>query len=271
MIKLVAIDTDGTLLNSKNKILPSTKRVVKQALQQGIKIVLCSGRPLAGLKPYIDELGITGKNQYAVTLNGAIVRDANNKVLTQDLVDNQTYRELTEFAKENAVPFNIVDPNSRIITADHDIDYIELLQAWENTAGMFIRQPDEMPVDFKISKGCFVSQNPKILDKIESKVRERFEKQLYVVRADDHFLEVLNPKVSKGNGLIELGTKIGIEPKEMMALGDSGNDISMFKVVGTAVCMGNGSQEAKDTADYVTANNDKDGIAQAFEKFVLNN
>lgn len=127
-IKLVALDTDGTLLSSQNKILPSTKEAVKKALEQGIKVVLCSGRPLAGLEPYMKELGIKGEDQYAVTLNGAITRNANGEMLTHDLVSNEQYRVLTKFAREQEVPFNVVSPDSQIITADHDVDYFELLQ-----------------------------------------------------------------------------------------------------------------------------------------------
>lgn len=100
MIKLIALDTDGTLLNSENKILPSTKTAIKKALDQGIKVVLCSGRPIAGLAHFMKELGIKGSNQYAVTLNGAITRNADGKIMTQDLVSNKLYRELTKFAKE---------------------------------------------------------------------------------------------------------------------------------------------------------------------------
>ena len=268
MIKLIALDTDGTLLNSKNKILPSTKTAIKKALDQGIKVVLCSGRPIAGLAHFMNELGINGSDQYAVTLNGAITRNADGKIMTKDLVSNELYRKLTEYAKEQKAPFNIVDPDSRIITADHDIDYFELLQAWENTAPMFIRTPDEMPKDFQISKGCFVGSKD-ILDKVEPNLREKFSNDLYIVRADDHFLECLHPNVNKGNGLKELGEKIGINTDEMIAFGDEKNDISMFDVVGTAVAMGNGSQEAKDHADFVTASNDEDGIAKALDKFVF--
>ena len=75
-IKFIALDTDGTLLNSIGKILPSTKKAVKTALDQGIKVALCSGRPIAGLKHFMDELGIIGPDQYAITLNGAITRTA---------------------------------------------------------------------------------------------------------------------------------------------------------------------------------------------------
>ncbi|CCI81834.1 hypothetical protein FC41_GL000957 [Lactobacillus hominis DSM 23910 = CRBIP 24.179] len=161
-----------------------------------------------------------------------------------------------------------MDSDSRIITADRDVDYFELLQAWENTAGMLIRDPSEMPENFKISKGCFVGDS-EILNEVEVKLRKQFEQEIYIVRADDHFLEVLNPRVNKGNGLVELGQKIGISPNEMMAIGDERNDISMFKVVGTSVVMGNGSDEAKEYADFITASNDEDGIKEAFEKYVL--
>ena len=133
---------------------------------------------------------------------------------------------------------------------------------------MFIRIPDEMPDNFKISKGCFVGSK-EILDQVEPTLREKFSKDLYIVRADDHFLECLHPNVNKGNGLKELGEKIGITPDEMIAFGDEKNDISMFDIVGTAVAMGNGSQEAKDHAEYITDSNDNDGIAKALDKFVF--
>lgn len=268
MIKLVALDTDGTLLDSHEKILPSTKEVVKKALAQGIKVVLCSGRPIAGLKPYMEQLGIKGKEQYAVTLNGAITRNAEGQVMSADLVSNEMYRKMTAFGKKHHIPFNIVDPDSQIITADHDIDYIELLQAWENKAGMFVREPDEMPADFEIAKGAFVG-DPGKLDKIEPLVRKIFGEKLSVVRAGAPFLELLHPGVDKGNGLKELGEKIGITPDEMASFGDAGNDIAMFKMTGLSFCMANGDDEAKQAATHITASNDDDGIAQAFEKYLL--
>ncbi len=133
---------------------------------------------------------------------------------------------------------------------------------------MLIRQPDEFPDDYEVAKGCFVGDT-ELLNKVEPVLRKEFGEQLYVVRADDHFLEVLNSRVNKGNGLLELGQKIGIKPEEMAAFGDERNDISMFDVVGTAIAMGNGSDEAKKHANIVTASNDDDGIQKAFDKYIL--
>lgn len=114
-IKFIALDTDGTLLDSNGKILPSTKIAVKKALEQGIKVALCSGRPIAGLKHFMDELGIVGPNQYAVTLNGAITRTADGQVMTEDLVSNRLYRKMFAFGKKHHIPFNIVSPDRKSV------------------------------------------------------------------------------------------------------------------------------------------------------------
>lgn len=266
-IKLIALDMDGTLLNTQGKILVSSKKVLGQALSQGIKVVLCSGRPIAGLTHYLEELGITGPDQYVLTLNGAISLSADGQIITEDLVESSYYRKMTAFAVEHNVPFNIVTADSKIITADHDVDFMVYVQAYENFATLYVRNPDEVPTDIAIAKGCYVG-NPELLDSIEPLARARFGKDLYVVRADHNFLEVLNPKVNKGNGLRELCTKLGISPEEVIAFGDQKNDISMFEFAGTAVAMGNGAPEAKQYADYITDTNDNDGIAKALEKYL---
>lgn len=268
-IKLVALDIDGTLLNSHFEILSSTKKAVQKALDQGVKIVLCSGRPIAGLQAYLDELGIHGRNEYAITLNGAIIRSTDGKVITSNLVDNQFYRPLVAYGMEHNIPFNIVDADSRIITADHNVDRWVYQQAYENEATLYIRQPDEMDMStLKIAKGCYVGPE-EFLDKCEKQVQERFGKDLSVVRTDKYFLEILNKHSNKGAGLSELAEYLNIKPNEVMALGDERNDISMFNFAGTAVCMGQGHEDAKKAANYVTASNDDDGIAEAFDKFIF--
>ena len=266
-IKFIALDTDGTLLDSNGKILLSTKKAIKEALDQGIKVSLCSGRPIAGLQHFMKEVGIVGPEQYAITLNGAITRTADGKVMTEDLVSNQLYRKMYDHGKKHHLPFNVVAPDSKIITGDHDVDLMVYTQAYENSATLYIRQPDELPSDFEVAKGCFVGTE-KLIDQWEEKIRQEFEQNLYIVRADPHFLELLHPGVSKGNGLKELTEKLGIKPEEVMAIGDECNDITMFDFAGTAVCMGNGSAEAKKHADYVATSNDDDGISNAFKKFL---
>lgn len=267
-IKLVAIDIDDTLLSSTGKILPSTLTSIQAALAQGVKVVLCSGRPLAGIKPFLNELGITEPDQYVIANGGGMIESVTGQVVAKHLIDNADYRRLTAFAKSRQLPFNVVDPNSEIITADRDIYWLIAVQAWENKAGILVREPDELPADFQIAKGVFVA-SAETLDNIEADVQQAFGEQLYVVRAARQFLEVMNPNAGKGQALQDLASKLALAPDEVMAIGDEGNDVAMFNFAGTAVAMGNGTAEAKEHANFVTNSNDADGIALAFEKYVL--
>ena len=267
-IKLIALDIDDTLLSSQGKILPSTLTAIKACLERGLKIVLCTGRPLAGVKPYLTELGVARPEQYVVTYNGAVIESITGQVVAKQLIDNAGYRTLTAFAAAHDIPFNVLDENSQIYTADHDVDFITAVQAVENEAGLFIRQPEELPANFAIAKGLFVGTQD-LLDGVEDSVRAAFGDDYSVIRAGRYFLEAMAKGVDKGQGLKALGETIGITPDEMMGFGDEGNDLAMFSTVGLAVCMGNGSELAKAHADYITDTNDNDGISKAIEKFVL--
>lgn len=268
-IKLIAIDIDGTLLNSKGEILDSTKKVITATLNKGVRVVLCSGRPVDGLKEYLNELGIKGSGEYVITLNGAIIRNADSDIIEENLIPGSFYREMTAFGLANKIPFNIVDSESRIITADHNIDPMIYQQAYENHAPLYIRNPDEIPKDnIRISKGCYVG-DPLLLDQWEEKVKKQFGKALNVIRTDPSFLELLNKQVDKGSALKQLAEDLDLKKEQVMAIGDERNDLTMFDYASIAVCMGNGHEEAKKAANYVTSSNDEDGIKQAIEKFVL--
>lgn len=267
-IKLIALDIDDTLLTSDKTILPSTLEAITKCLAQGIKVVLCTGRPLAGVKLWLDELGIDGPDQYVVTYNGAIIQSTTGAIIAKKLIDNAGYRWLTAFGQANHLPFNVLDAESRIYTADQDVDFVTVVQAMENSAGLSVRQPDELPKDFAITKGLYVGNQAK-LDAAEPLVRETFGVAFSVIRAGKNFLEVMPAGVDKGNALKALGDAIRIKPEEMMGFGDEGNDLQMFATVGLAVAMGNGTPIAKAHADFVTATNDDGGIAKAIHQFVL--
>lgn len=267
-IRLIAIDVDDTLLNSQGQLLASTIQTVKTALSQDVKVVLCSGRPLAGVAPYLQALGIQGHDQYVITYNGAVTESVAGEVVAEHLITNTDYRAMTAFAHQHHVPFNVLDRDSVIYTANRDVNWVTVVQAWENKAGVLVRDPQDLPADFQIAKGAFVGEGPQ-LDAIEPLVRQTFGDHLYVVRAGTNFLEVMDAQVNKGRALKELAGQLGLTAAEVMAVGDERNDLPMFDFAGTAVAMGNGAQIAKDHADFVTGSNDADGIATAMQQFVL--
>ncbi|MFD1392533.1 Cof-type HAD-IIB family hydrolase [Lacticaseibacillus jixianensis] len=267
-IRLIALDIDDTLLSSARKILPSTKQAVQAALSQGIKVVLCTGRPLAGVQPFLDELGITGDDQYVITYNGAVIESAAGRVVARHLLDNQAYREITALGKKLGLPTNVLDEHSNIYTADRDVDWWIVEQAAENEAGLFIRDPDELPATFAIAKGAFVGPQA-LLDQNEPKVRAALGERFYVVRAGRYFLEVMDPLVNKGQALRDLAAVLALSTEDIMAVGDEGNDIAMFDVAGLPVAMGNGTAEAKAHAKVVTGTNDEGGLAAAIRQYAL--
>lgn len=268
MIKLIAIDIDDTLLNSQSKITDQTKTALQEASRKGIKIVLCSGRPLAGVSPYLNELGISGDEQYVITYNGALVETVSGKIIARSTLDNDTYRKIASYATVNKMPYYVLDDDSNVYTSDHDINRITVVQAWENSAGIFVRTPDELDDDFEIAKAAIVGEKEQ-LDQFEQPVKKQFSEDYYVVRSAENFLEIMHQDVNKGNGLRKLAQSLHIDPEEIMAIGDEQNDIPMFKFAGTAVAMGNGSKLAKSHADYVTDSNENDGIAKILTEKVL--
>jgi len=268
MIKLIAIDIDDTLLNSQSKITTATKEAIKTALQQGIKIVLCSGRPLAGVSPYLNELGISGDDQYVITYNGCLIETVSRKILSRQTLNNHDYRRIVKYVTAHKMPYYVLDDESNVYTSDHDVNRFAVVQAWENQAGISIRTPDELPDDFEITKAAIVDEKSN-LDKFEQPFKEEFSNDFYVVRAGDNFLEVMHQDVNKGTGLQKLTDILGIDAAEVMAFGDEQNDLPIFKFAGTAVSMGNGSKLAKENADHITDTNDNDGIAKAFDKLIF--
>lgn len=267
-IKLIAIDIDDTLLSSQGKILPSTKSALRRALEQGVKVVLCSGRPLPGVKPFLNELGISGDEQYVITYNGSVIESVTGEVLAQAGLSNQTYRQVDAYSQETGLKYNVLDRDGIIYTSNHDVNRITVLQAWENSAGLLIRKPTELADDFTAIKAAFVGETEE-LDQQETAARTKFGTENYVVRAADNFLEIMALGVDKGVGLKKLTNKLGLAASEVLAIGDERNDIPMFDFAGQAVAMENSAPIAKEHATYLTASNDEDGIAQALEELVF--
>lgn len=102
MIKLIAVDMDGTLLQSNNQIGEETRKALKKADSLGIKVVPASGRPLPGVIPYMNELGITGDNNYAVLYNGGLVQSISGRVLISHQFNFAEFEKMLEIQKRNS-------------------------------------------------------------------------------------------------------------------------------------------------------------------------
>lgn len=267
--KMIALDLDDTLLTTQKTISEHNKLAIKQALANGIKVVLCSGRTHNAVIKFADQLDISGSEQYMITNGGAIIEDMNSKIMYQEMLSNEFYREFVKFVHVNNLHYNVVDNHGNTYTSSGDwIDKYTIMQAHENANGLYLKEPDELPADFQIVK-AIINGSESELDEISAMVHEKFDQNYFVVRTGIGFLEVFPQHVNKGKAIKVLAEKLGINLSEVMAMGDRDNDIPMLSIVGKGVAMDNGLPDVKAAADYVTADNNHSVVGLAIEKFAL--
>ncbi|WP_412988851.1 sugar-phosphatase [Pediococcus siamensis] len=266
-IKLVAIDLDGTLLTDNKTITPATVKVIQAASQAGVKIVLCTGRPLTGVAEHLQTLGLLGDDQYVITYNGALVQTINGRVLIRHTLNYDDYTDLEALSRKLKSHFH-VETENHIYTANKNLSPYTIGESFYVRMGIRYRDVSEMPHNLKIPKGMFIDP-PEKITALRAQIPQAFLDKYYFVQSEPYFLEVLNKSASKGNALRDLAKRLNFKPENLMAIGDQGNDLAMLRYAKTAVAMGNAIPEAKALATYVTATNEQDGVAQAIQKFVL--
>ncbi|KRN23557.1 Cof-type HAD-IIB family hydrolase [Lacticaseibacillus camelliae] len=267
-IKLIATDIDDTLLNSKRQLTAHTVTVLKQAHDQGIKVVLCTGRPVQAVQPLLDQLGLSGPNEYAITFNGAVTLSLAGEQFSNFDLGRADFAALDQFAHAHQLKYNLRDAKGAVISPNDNISFYAVRQAYDSRVGITRLSPAQAPADYRYVKGMLTAPKA-VLDAIEPSAREAFGDAYYVVRSTPFFLEVMNPKANKGEGLQALATKLGLTAEEVMTCGDEANDLPMLKWAGCAIGMANGIDAVKQVATHVTLDNDHDGVAAAVEKYVL--
>lgn len=270
-IKLIAIDLDGTLLTSGNMILQETKKVIQEASANGIKIVLASGRPLSGVMPFEHELGLAGKDdQYAVVFNGAVIQNLAGKVLMSQTLDYQDFNNMLRLQRLAHVNVHF-ETTECFWTCDHDLSVQMQINAAFTDNMLKVRHREEIPTNFTFNKVGFTSS------KTDGQVEKLWNTMPYwafdkydIVRSLDNCIELNAKNASKGSALVDLADRLGFEQDEVMVFGDQGNDLSMFENPNfTKVAMGNAISLIKDHADYVTDDNNHNGVGKGIKKLVL--
>lgn len=271
-IKMIGLDLDGTLLNSKKKMTSYTKNVLEKALEQGVVVMAATGRAISAVPEEI--LSIPGM-KYVVTANGARVLDiVEKKVLIENTIPVESAKQALEILEDYDAIREIFVEGKCYTNAK------ELQRAQEYFSNPSMEEyilksrahvPDvkelllEMNLPVEKVQGVFKNMDER------SDVLERWKQIPGIVITDalGNNLEMNKEGTDKGNALLKLGELLGIRREEIMACGDGMNDYAMLKAVGFAVAMENGSEQLKEIADYVTVSNDEDGVAKAIEKFVL--
>jgi Cof subfamily protein (haloacid dehalogenase superfamily) len=262
-IRVIALDLDGTLLNSHNEVSPRTEKALRRATAAGILVIIATGRPRMTSTPIIKKLGLTTPG---VFLQGLNIHNGDGSIRYQRLMDVETARRVATFADNSGYSALIYNSDS-ILTRARNAMTDRMIQYHEpppEVVGPLAALPGKVP----INKFVFVD-TPERIQQIRRELAVHVNGSATLLTSAPHLLEALPLGTSKGAGLEWLLDDIGISMEHVMAVGDGENDIEMLEMAAIGVAMGNAPENVKRAADYVTANNDEDGIPQAIEHFVL--
>lgn len=269
-IKLIALDCDGTLLDDKGKLLPSSVKAIKRAEKAGIRVVLVTGRPYISSKPILEKLGLDNKDyEYLAAFHGALLQTTNGRIISRTPLSFKDFADLDLFAVNRQVSM-VVETPKYILTTMGNIHPKTAFESLKNKLLIRVRtlhQCMEQQDTFDMLKVLLIGDKEK-LDKIEYNIPEWMEKRFTVARSEDYCIDVSPKSVDKGIALKSIAEKLKIKPDEIMAFGNADNDIPMIKYAKYGVAMGNSSPNLIKAAKIVTDDNNSDGIAIVINKYI---
>ena len=257
--KLIALDLDGTLKDSNNQITPKTREALIQVQKQGVKIVLASGRPTAGLRYEAKELMLDQFGGYLLSFNGARVASVKtNETIYEQTLTVEDAQKIYQRAKQFDLAC-MTYKNDMIYTEDIDDEYVcvesKINDIEKNQVISFI-EILENPIHKVLLTG-----KPDYVASIEAEFKKPFGDNLSIYRSAPFFLEVMAKGIDKAASLDRLAKILNIKQEEVMAFGDGYNDLSMIEYAGLGVAMENAVDDVKQRANMITKSNNEDGIA----------
>jgi 5-amino-6-(5-phospho-D-ribitylamino)uracil phosphatase len=240
-IKLVALDMDGTLLNQKGQISKANQEAIQAAKEKGIFVVLSTGRSLITSREHADALEL---DSYLVTVNGSEIWDPKRELVERNLVKSDLIEWMWQLSQQHKTKFWALSTERN----------------WHDEMPEDIQTLEWMKFGFNIDDDA---TRALILEELHAK--GEFE----ISNSTLKNIEVNSAGINKAKGLGIVCSRLGIKMKNVMAVGDSLNDLAMIKEAGVGVAMGNAQDIVKEAADWVTATNEEDGVAKAIYKWVL--
>lgn len=265
--KMIVLDMDDTLLQDDHTISERTKKALMDAQEFGIKVVLASGRPTFAMYATAEELKLKEFGSFILSYNGAkIINCQTNEELFSSTLPAETAHKLYDLSRRENVWIHTYTGDLIVTEAANQYTDIEatITGLPIEVVGSFVEAVSEPVVK------VLMLEEPTILAEVEKKLQKELEGELTVLRSKPYFLEFTELGVTKGTSLNHLIQKLGITREEVIAIGDSYNDLAMIEFAGLGVAMGNAPDDIKAKANFVTDTNMNDGVAKVVEEFVLN-
>lgn len=264
--KLLVLDIDGTLTNSRKEITPATKDAVIGMMKCGHKCMLASGRPLHGMEWAARELEFEKYGGYLLSFNGAkIVKFDTMETIYEKRVPKEYLPSIYKFAVERKCGIISYDGNN-IISGNGINEYIKL-EAEIND--LTIKEVDDFSAYFKddVVK-CLFCAPPEWTEDMERELKQMMGDKVSIYRSEPFYVEAMPLGVNKATSIAHMLPMVGISRENCIACGDGFNDITMIQYAGVGVAMGNAQQAVKDVADLITDTNDEDGIVRVIKELL---
>ena len=266
-IKMVLCDVDGTLLTSEHACSSRTVEAARKLRERGIRFGLCTGRDVIGTEAMVEGWGLSGLIDVIVGSGGAEVRDYDADVfeLSHPLPGDAIKEIMTHFTD---MPVSFVIPYHGVLYTPADDWRVQRLSRVDGL-------PYEV-VDFdeflqEPRPKLMLSVAPEDLDAVVERAQtfssDRYRSASLITSA--RLYEYMDPRITKTHGIERAAELSGFGIENVMVFGDADNDCDMVTNAGIGVAMGNGSELTRGAADYVTADNDHDGIAVFLEEHVF--
>ena len=268
--KLIISDIDGTFITPTGRVTPRLRDTVVRAVRSGAKFALATGRPHRWLMPVLDQLPIAPT---CVCANGAVVYDpVKDTVVRSFELAPETMQRVVDAVGKALAPHGLqhgfgvervgqsaLDPEEDcfLITPEYNRD------AWDSSFGIGTAAEIVAEPAAKLLVRCPQLRSAELFDLVAPPIEPEDAHLTYSM--DEGLIELSHPGVNKATGASVLAASYGIDASQVIAFGDMPNDLELLAWAGMGVAMGNAAPALLDAADYTTATNSEDGVAQVLE------
>jgi len=262
---MIALDIDGTLLNSKKELTTRVKSAIKSLQDRKIPLVIASGRPEKGIHHVADELLMKENGGYILSYNGGKITDyKTGELIYQKTIPEELYEEIYESTKDLNASL-LTYKKDYIITEKPENEYVDI-------ESRVVRMPVEkvknllLEIDFLVDKFLLVGE-PTYMKEVVKSLSDKFKERLNIFQSEPFFIEIVPVGIDKATSLERLLEMHGLSREDLIACGDGKNDVTMIHFAGLGVAMENACEEVLEVSDYIAESCDNDGVAKIIEKF----
>ena len=265
--KLIATDMDGTLLNDEHSISKGNIEAIKEVQKKGIKFVLASGRPSFAMFSYAKELEMDKYGGYVLSFNGGQLIDmSDRKVIFHEGLGWKDIEKIYNVSQEIDIPMVLYENDTIYASKDTENTRFEAM-----LCGMkFVEFKNLEELDnygIKETTKCMLISEPDRIKEAEKHMKSKYENEYFIAISKPVFLEIANKNINKGKTLRILGELTNIKMEEVIAVGDSYNDIPLLEVAGMPVAVSNANEEIKKISRFESTSNNDDALKTVIERF----